>query len=159
MGGKFVAWTREQVHEKMAEMGFEDVTPDGVGELIYERQGAREGHAIRICTGVRKGDGESRDVGKDAGRVLLLAGDRVIWSASRTHRTRGFLSNLHAKAREAWKVSAVAPLCPWCADDMALRKNKKTGQPFWGCSRFPTCKCTMTTAEVNAAYEEGRSDG
>jgi ssDNA-binding Zn-finger/Zn-ribbon topoisomerase 1 len=32
------------------------------------------------------------------------------------------------------------PVCPECGAPMALRANRKTNDPFWGCSRFPECK-------------------
>ncbi len=31
------------------------------------------------------------------------------------------------------------PVCPECGAPMALRTNRKTNDPFWGCSRFPEC--------------------
>ncbi len=35
-----------------------------------------------------------------------------------------------------------APECPFCGARTVLRKNRKTGQSFWGCSSFPRCKGT-----------------
>ena len=32
--------------------------------------------------------------------------------------------------------------CPKCGSKLVERHNSKTGSPFWGCSRFPKCKCT-----------------
>ncbi len=37
--------------------------------------------------------------------------------------------------------------CPECGDTLAagimvIRENKKTGKKFYGCSNFPSCKCT-----------------
>jgi predicted RNA-binding Zn-ribbon protein involved in translation (DUF1610 family) len=36
--------------------------------------------------------------------------------------------------------------CPKCGSDMVMREVKKgerTGQTFWGCSRFPACRGVM----------------
>ena len=33
-------------------------------------------------------------------------------------------------------------ICLVCAADMKVRKNKKDGSSFWGCSNYPDCKAT-----------------
>lgn len=30
--------------------------------------------------------------------------------------------------------------CPLCGDSMVARTARKTGRPFWGCSRYPACR-------------------
>ena len=35
--------------------------------------------------------------------------------------------------------------CPDCGGPMVSRKNKSTGQRFWGCASFPECKGTRDT--------------
>jgi len=35
--------------------------------------------------------------------------------------------------------------CPECGEPMVSRANSVTGQRFWGCSNFPTCKGTRNT--------------
>lgn len=35
--------------------------------------------------------------------------------------------------------------CPECGEPMVSRANKTTGQRFWGCSNYPTCKGTRDT--------------
>lgn len=35
-----------------------------------------------------------------------------------------------------------SPACPNCNSAMLLRKNKGTGQSFWGCPEFPACRGT-----------------
>jgi restriction system protein len=34
------------------------------------------------------------------------------------------------------------PACPQCGAEMTRRHNRKTGQPFWGCPKFPACRGT-----------------
>ncbi len=36
----------------------------------------------------------------------------------------------------------VPPRCPECKEKMVIRENRKTGDVFWGCSRFPDCRGT-----------------
>ena len=33
-------------------------------------------------------------------------------------------------------------LCPECGGPMTSRKNRTTGQRFWGCNDYPACKGT-----------------
>lgn len=35
--------------------------------------------------------------------------------------------------------------CPRCGARMISRKNRDTGQRFWGCSNYPACKGTRNT--------------
>lgn len=37
------------------------------------------------------------------------------------------------------------PTCPRCAVSMVRRTNRRTGQAFWGCGRYPTCQETRPT--------------
>jgi restriction system protein len=37
-----------------------------------------------------------------------------------------------------------APDCPRCGALMLERQNRKTGESFWGCSTFPSCKATKS---------------
>jgi len=32
------------------------------------------------------------------------------------------------------------PACPTCSSPMKIRNNRKTGEAFWGCVKFPFCK-------------------
>ncbi|HEU0079581.1 MAG TPA: topoisomerase DNA-binding C4 zinc finger domain-containing protein, partial [Longimicrobiaceae bacterium] len=41
-------------------------------------------------------------------------------------------------------VPLAPPACPECGGQMALRTNRRSGQRFWGCRRFPDCKGTMS---------------
>ena len=36
-----------------------------------------------------------------------------------------------------------APPCPICAGTMVMRHNRRTGEPFLGCARFPKCRGTV----------------
>ena len=35
---------------------------------------------------------------------------------------------------------AASPACPKCGRTMVERSNRKTGQKFWGCSKYPVCR-------------------
>ena len=38
--------------------------------------------------------------------------------------------------------SVTAPSCPSCEDPMVLRMNRREGNYFWGCRRYPACRGT-----------------
>ena len=35
-----------------------------------------------------------------------------------------------------------SPECPECGEDMVKRRNKQTGDEFWGCPLYPQCDGT-----------------
>lgn len=41
--------------------------------------------------------------------------------------------------------------CPKCSSAMVERKRKSDGNPFWGCSRFPSCRATRPGANESIA--------
>lgn len=41
------------------------------------------------------------------------------------------------------------PKCPRCGKTMVVRENRKTGEPFFGCSQFPKCRGTKTIKYPN----------
>lgn len=66
---------------------------------------------------------------------------------------RQHLQNLEKKA--AAKNSTSSPRlsdfsnqnsCPECGGGMLKRANRKTGEPFWGCEKFPKCKGTRKSS-------------
>ena len=42
------------------------------------------------------------------------------------------------------------PECPECGGPMTSRANKSSGQRFWGCNDFPTCRGTRDTDGMSA---------
>jgi len=43
-----------------------------------------------------------------------------------------------------------APICTSCGIQMVERTNRETGETFFGCKKYPTCKVTFD----GGAYEE-----
>jgi len=39
------------------------------------------------------------------------------------------------------------PECPECGEDMVVRKNRKTGEQFYGCPNYPYCDGTQNMNE------------
>jgi restriction system protein len=40
------------------------------------------------------------------------------------------------------KVNTAAAPCEQCGSELLVRRNRSTGQPFYGCSRYPSCRFT-----------------
>ncbi len=36
----------------------------------------------------------------------------------------------------------IQPICPQCTIPLLLKSNRSRTSFFWGCSNYPTCKCT-----------------
>lgn len=49
-------------------------------------------------------------------------------------------------------AKTLPPKCPLCESPLSLRENRRTHQPFWGCSNFP--KCRHTQRVVTAASDD-----
>ncbi|MEM6634721.1 MAG: NERD domain-containing protein [Pseudomonadota bacterium] len=43
-------------------------------------------------------------------------------------------------------VAADTASCPRCGSEMVKRANRKTGEAFWGCAKFPKCRGTRRSA-------------
>jgi len=51
------------------------------------------------------------------------------------------------------------PECPECGDEMVVRKNKATGEEFWGCTMYPYCNGTVAIEQpVKTEYPAWASD-
>jgi len=76
----------------------------------------------------------------DAKRIAeeLRAADKACREGT---TSRQHIKKLKADHKPA-KAKGEAPNCPRCDSIMALRSSRKTGEQFWGCSRFPACKGT-----------------
>ena len=75
-------------------------------------------------------------------------------------------SDNHADIRFRWKngmglinapdivKTSTAPTCPRCGSVMNHRKNRVSGNSFWGCSNYPACKKTIDYEAWKAVIQE-----
>lgn len=66
---------------------------------------------------------------------------------------RQHMQNLEKKAAAKIDAQSSGPsgsvsqvCCPKCGGEMVNRANRKTGDPFWGCAKFPKCRGTRKVA-------------
>src|SRR5215216_262664 len=48
------------------------------------------------------------------------------------------------------------PACPDCGSPMVSRRNRSTGEPFLGCTRFPACRGTLPPTKSDASTRPTR---
>ena len=104
---------------------------------------------IRVYSSI-PGNEVSRDVGADAIRVCILAQlkDRQVGirGFSRVYRTQGWRDNLRERVLEALEFAKTKLKLCKCGSIMVVRKARKTGNQFYGCSQYPAC---MHTEAIN----------
>ena len=133
----------EEVRALFADMGFEEVRLPRTIELSFERETENPDVKIRVYSAVEEGG--SRECGADAGRVLLVHREsgKFVWEGRKVLRTAGYLDNMRERCREAFKVASNGlARCPVCGGCLIVRENKKTGDKFLGCCKYPACKGT-----------------
>jgi len=113
---------------------------------------------VRVYTSLGVGRTKVRDLGRDAIRITVGAEHKgrfkLVIEKRRLYRTApkgepeervaAFLERLKSAIREAYRAALHVPSCPACNRPMALRKNKKDSQKFYGCIDFPECKVTRS---------------
>lgn len=96
-----------------------------------------------VCVGEFTRDAQHFVAGKPVeliGGAELLALVRTVQTSSAQTATapRAAHSGAHVQP-----VEAIAdPACPRCSAGMTLRRNRRNGESFWGCSNYPGCRGT-----------------
>lgn len=126
-------------------------------EVVFDFTPPGQRACVRVYTSLGVGRLAVRDCGRDAVRIVVgvptegmrfrLLGDkkRIYRTAPRGEheaRVSAFLERLKAAIREGYKQALHIPACPICGNPVAVRENKKDGQKFYGCIRFPHCRGT-----------------
>jgi superfamily II RNA helicase len=120
-------------------------------EIIYDIPSFDERLKIRIYSSIDIRTEDSREIGEDAIRCVLidLKSTKPIDKGKRTHRMTNWKERLSEKIEELKTESKSAKFCKTCGSAMQLRETKNGS--FWGCCRFPLCTCTMS---LNGKYRE-----
>lgn len=106
--------------------------------VVREMFGLLEHHHAKgakiVCVGAYTRDAEEFARGKS---IELIAGDDLV------ALVRSAQASLGARDDGSFKsASSADPSCPVCSGEMLQRANRKTGELFWGCRRFPECRGT-----------------
>lgn len=122
---------------------FEQVSPDGTRELVYDLPLPADHLSIRIYSSIDERSGVSRKCGADAIRCVVWNHniEEPVGGRVRTHRITTWRSNLRPKIESlygSWRE--YDKQCPDCGSVLALRDGKHG--KFHGCTSYPLCMHT-----------------
>jgi restriction system protein len=110
------------------------VTVSTVREVfgLLQHHGARK--AWFVCCGEFTKDAKAFAAGKP---IELVAGSALVDAIASVRSTA---------PRVLDEGQGVQPTCPLCSAQMTKRSNRRNGEQFWGCSKFPACRGTRPAA-------------
>lgn len=104
---------------------------------------ASPGSLIRVFSSVDIRSKVSRDIGKDAIRLVLIdkESNLPITKGQKTLRMFNWKDHLSRKIKYLLEyVRYFERKCPFCDSFLTIREGDNG--PFWGCSEYPNCKYT-----------------
>lgn len=145
----FVVIKKDEFESFLPE-GFSVVDNPASKEIIYDTPTKNPNIKIRIYSSVDIRTNDTRDIGKDAIRCVLVDKyGKPIDKSKRTHRMSNWRERLQIKLELLYEEVDSVVLCKTCDSQMILR-NGTNGQ-FYGCNRYPLC---TTTKNSNGRYQE-----
>lgn len=130
----------------LTDLGFTELPRRARTERIYDHvygRGPNGDLVIRVYTSIIDGGGSAaaRKVGADSIKVVPLYldsthGDIPLGKQKRVHRVTGWRDNLRSRIATA-QEAAPGPVIDSSGKPMRLRRNKRTGDMFWGSIDFP----------------------
>ena len=134
--------TAEDMSLFLEAQGFNPLTLPGTVELVWGRRCDTNGLylSLRCYSGIDP-SGQSREVGADAIRLVLMLGkpDGTVVKLSgdrRVNRVAGWQRNLQARI-DKWTELLPQAKCPKCGLPMVPRKGPHGD--FLGCCNYPIC--------------------
>lgn len=137
----------DDMDDYLVDLGFQELPRMPRRERIYQKLYGRgpDGAELftRVYTSIVDGTNRSdaRDVGRDAIRVVPIyihptLGEFALAKNRRVHRVMGWRKNLADRIQTS-EESAPGPVLDSNGKPMRLRKNRRTGQHFWGSIDYP----------------------
>ena len=106
-----------------------------IRDLYGAMHAEKAARAIVMTAGYFTAEASSWARGKP---IELWDADRIVSSSSAALPVPAMEKPLVPAA----EVNASARPCGQCGGEMLVRRNRSTGQPFYGCSRYPSCRFT-----------------
>jgi ssDNA-binding Zn-finger/Zn-ribbon topoisomerase 1 len=148
-GERYVHITPEEFERLMQENFFVCINADqSQRELIYAFMWHDGTYALKVYSSIVPAQNGSRDVGKDAIRVVLfvLIENEYMpkWKASRVYRTKGWRENLQQRIDEGLERGCEGRdyKCGNCGAPMILREGRRGF--FYGCVNYGATDCRYT---------------
>ena len=140
---EYVAIPETDMDSFLTGMGFARVTVPRAKEIVYDRTYGRGPDGGTLVTRVYSSiaGGQARGAGKDAIRVVPIyvhpnLGDFPMARMKRVHRVTGWRNNLRDRINDS-EARAPGPVLDSNGKPMVLRKNRQTGDHFWGSVDYP----------------------
>ena len=151
----FVKVSKEQF-EQWSNTQFKDnwkfMLPKYGKELVIVAPLNKGGLEFHIYTSCTEEAGETREIGKDAIRVLLFDKNAGKSAASdkRVNRTEGgttIFQRIEERLASLQEIANESTFCKRCGAHLVERTNKRTQQTFMGCAAYPNCGGTQAIAD------------
>lgn len=115
-----------EMYGLLAHHGASEVKIVAVGDYTADAQCFAQGKPIDLIHGEA---------------LLAMVREGQTPSPPRTPKT----TNSHVVSAAADSAHAAPPVCPKCGGAMIRRSNRRTKEPFWGCTKYPACRGTRAT--------------
>lgn len=141
MGSRFYNITRDEMHQHLVGLGFQEMKLPNCVELVYGKIVHLQGHrcSLRIYTAINP-NGQSREIGSDAIRLrlyFLVNGEaKPVGRPFRCLRVKNWRENI---TNATQNITADFKVCGKCGSPMALREGQN-GE-FWGCIMYHSTGC------------------
>lgn len=131
--------TLQEMTQHIEPLGFEFYNDPKAQEYVFQKYLKEKNieYTLRVYTSISKYNDDSRTVGTDAIRLVVL-GDNKYFGEGRVNRTQNWRDNLTARIN---KWNQVYTVCPQCGH--ALRPKQGKYGEFMGCVTFPACGYTQ----------------
>ena len=137
---------------------FKEVIPDHpCKEAVYDKEFGDQGCFVRVYSTIT--DGEGRDVGTDAIRVVVVSPGGLVFlrPCKRVHRTKNWRRNMLDRINSVLAMNPQYEERP-CSCGGMLRTRAGRHGAFLGCSEYPRCRNTEQPSKTNALLGQiGRS--
>lgn len=120
----------------------------GRHELIFTFSWNDDNYLCKVYSSVVPQQGESRPVGDDAIRVVLLVNNNgrfvPVWKAPRVYRTKNWRIKLQQRIDESLLRGKEGEdyECPLCNSPVVMRDGRNG--KFWACSSWSKTRCEFT---------------
>lgn len=146
--------------ERFSKKQFESILPDGYvslglvkGEYAYQVLVKDKPIYIEVRSSI-DATGYAASTGEDSIRLVLMSNGKPIAKKvdAWTTRVPGWEQRLLEKVNLLLEKANSMIVCPDCGAIMLEREGKY--DKFWGCSKYPLCKKTLTAAQAKKQVEE-----
>lgn len=166
MTARFVDVPSARILEAIKSVGYDVQFETAGSEVVARLRPDDLPYSVRIFTTVSTIPGgmskQVRECGQDAVRLLLVLdsgqftylvaapAEKILRTApndvrGEEWRVRTFCERLRGRIEALIQKARTIPTCPTCAKPMMVRSSR--GSDFFGCSRYPECRATLSLRE------------